>query len=99
MNRCRSCHAPIVWARTITGRRIPLDLEPATDGNVRLGLIGGEEVALVLTGGELAAAQIAGPVYRTHFQSCPNAAKHRRTPRPRTAVATLTEGQEPCEPA
>jgi hypothetical protein len=96
---CRSCGAPIRWAITPKGRRIPLDFEPARDGNVRLGAFAGEEHALVLAGAELAAAQIAGPVYRAHFSTCPNAAQHRRASRPRNAVATLTEGQEPCEPA
>ena len=25
MSRCRSCEAPIVWARTVAGKAIPLD--------------------------------------------------------------------------
>lgn len=34
MRRRRSCGAPILWARTPVGRPIPLDPEPAVDGNV-----------------------------------------------------------------
>lgn len=85
MNTCRSCHAEIRWEKTPAGKRMPLDQDPHPDGNVRLGLIGGEKVALVLAGAELAAAQIAGPMYRTHFQTCPDAAEHRRGPSPRTS--------------
>lgn len=36
-DRCRHCNAPIRWATTAKGRRMPLDAEPATDpghGNV-----------------------------------------------------------------
>jgi hypothetical protein len=31
---CRSCEAPIVWAKTANNRRMPLDPEPVPDGNV-----------------------------------------------------------------
>lgn len=30
MNRCRSCEAPIVWATSILGKRIPLDADSCT---------------------------------------------------------------------
>lgn len=30
MNRCRSCDAPIVWARTLAGKAIPVDWETTT---------------------------------------------------------------------
>lgn len=37
MSVCRSCGAPIVWATVRTsGRRIPLDAEPSSAGNVLL---------------------------------------------------------------
>jgi hypothetical protein len=35
-HRCRSCQAPIVWAHTTTGKRIPVDAAPAAGGNIRL---------------------------------------------------------------
>ncbi len=38
-DRCRSCRAPIVWARTPAGRLMPLDPTPTDDGNVEI--IGG----------------------------------------------------------
>jgi len=78
---CRSCGAPIRWARTEKGRPIPLDLDAVRDGNVDVVWIGGERVAIVLGSADAAAAQIAGhDLYKTHFATCPNAPEHRRHP-------------------
>ena len=75
MSACRSCGAPIKWARTPKGRRIPLDPDPVPDGNI------------VLRGG---VAHVDGPAaggffddgagerYVSHFATCPNARSHRR---------------------
>lgn len=76
---CRSCSAPIRWARTPKGKMIPLDAEPNRDGRIRLGHIGGEEVALVLTDpAEIAAAEFEGELYVSHFATCPQARDWRR---------------------
>lgn len=84
MSSCGSCGAPIRWAKTPAGKRIPLDAEPdRARGNVRLGYIGGEELALVLAGAELEAARIDGDLFLAHFATCPNAAAHRRPTNPR----------------
>jgi hypothetical protein len=32
-DQCRRCHAPIVWAITLRGRRMPIDAQPAQPGN------------------------------------------------------------------
>jgi hypothetical protein len=32
MSRCRSCGAPIMWATTVNGARMPLDDEPVPGG-------------------------------------------------------------------
>jgi hypothetical protein len=76
MDNCRSCGAPIVWATSqATGKPMPLDPDPAADGN--LVLMEGE--ARVLTTGERLRAQEAGTVrYKSHFATCPDATKHRR---------------------
>jgi hypothetical protein len=34
--RCRSCDAPMFWAETSRGKRIPLDQQPVHDGNMRI---------------------------------------------------------------
>lgn len=76
VSACRSCGAPIRWALTERGRRIPLDPEPYTgpepSGLFRLD--GRVPTAIAVPPGALE----AGPVYRSHFATCPNAALHRR---------------------
>lgn len=59
---------------------MPLDLEPdAERGNVLLALVGGEEIATVLTDYELAMARAnRDSLYLSHFATCPNASLHRR---------------------
>lgn len=74
--RCRSCSAPIFWCVTVNGKRIPIDREPAEDGNVT--------IERQKTGDLLATVHAASfpPVgakrWRSHFSSCPQAAQHRR---------------------
>lgn len=65
---CKSCRAPIEWARTVKGHRIPLDPGAVEDGN------------LTLERG-VARARLpddTGPARRSHFASCAHAAQHRR---------------------
>jgi hypothetical protein len=87
MTACRSCHAPIVWARTTTGKSIPVDAEDMggwtsptrfDDGNLRptgerVPSKGGATtmVVEVVTPG-------SGRFYRSHFASCPDALSWRR---------------------
>ena len=76
---CRSCGAPIIWRRTPTGGRIPLDADPRpNDGNV---LDYGDELAIVvLSHAGLVPLDAApgGTLRVSHFATCPDAAKHRR---------------------
>lgn len=79
MTACKSCGAPLRWAKTGVGKRIPLDAEPVANGNIRLGLIGGIEYAIVLPPADIACCQVDGlPLYVSHFATCPNSAQHRR---------------------
>lgn len=80
---CRSCNAPITWARIKQGgRRMPLNPEADWDrGNVRL--IGpnleGEEVGVVLSHDEARDRRKDGErLYLSHFATCPSARLHRR---------------------
>ncbi len=73
--KCRSCEAPILWAVTVKGRRIPLDAQPAHDGNIRLEDQGRFQppIAIIVTG------RIENQtLYKSHFATCPNAANHRK---------------------
>lgn len=86
MSVCRSCEREIVWAETSTTRsRIPLDPQPVPEGNVVLVPSSVEDApatAFVLGGEALARARLdQRRLYRSHFASCPHAARWRR---PRT---------------
>lgn len=75
---CSSCAALIVWAVTAsTGRAMPVDAAPADDGNVKLTARDGQPPLAVVVGNP---AKMFGVrwKYRSHFATCPNAAKHRR---------------------
>lgn len=80
MSRCRSCQAPILWALTEKGRRMPLDQEPYTGPEpaglfvLRAGVGAGPPKAIAVTPD----AFPGEPVYRSHFSTCPNAKEHRR---------------------
>jgi hypothetical protein len=72
---CRSCTAPIVWATTGGGKRMPVDAEPVADGNVELSPVNGNPVATVLDAPSL----IPGALRRSHFVTCPDAGAWRQT--------------------
>jgi hypothetical protein len=71
---CKSCGKPIRWSRTRADRRIPLDPEPAADGNVILQ----DGAALVLGPAALALLDPATPRWVPHHATCPFAARHRK---------------------
>lgn len=71
-SRCRSCGAPIWWAVTEKGGRMPLDPDPVPDGNVVINNYG---VAVVITPGDWTHD---GQRYVAHFATCPNAKTHRK---------------------
>lgn len=68
MSRCRSCRAPIVWAKnTTTGGSMPVDLYPAAGGNVvlELGPTGAQATVLGTPNDH------KGPVHYPHFATSP----------------------------
>lgn len=86
VSTCSTCAARIIWCRTITGKRMPVDVDPVPDGN------------LLLTDELLPTAQSVGRVaakpgqllYKSHFASCRQAAKHRHP----SAGATPAGGRD-----
>lgn len=71
MSRCRGCDAPIIWATTRLGSRMPLDEEPTRQGN------------MVLLRGEARHATeddraLRRPIYASHFETCPKSGEWRR---------------------
>lgn len=72
---CSSCGATIVWTRTQGGKRMPVDAEPAANGNIVLG-DGDPPAAIIVPPDERERALY--PLYVSHFASCKFAAQHRR---------------------
>lgn len=70
MNRCTSCGAKVIWAKTAKGKSMPLDATPTADGN------------LVLVNGVARIPEIGDDqpflAYKSHFATCPNADEHRK---------------------
>jgi len=75
---CSACGAPIRWATTTKGRRMPIDPEPHPEGNIRLQELddGIAPIAHVLDA--LDASMTSEPLYRSHFATCPEADEFRR---------------------
>jgi hypothetical protein len=82
VSACRSCRAEIWWAETLAGKRIPVDTEPAPDGNVVLLRGGrGEAPPVVLVMSQAQADTVipdVGPRYMSHYATCPQAAEWRK---------------------
>jgi len=77
-DKCRSCGADVVWTETTSGKRMPVDLEPTTEGNIILGLRHERPpVALVQT--KQALELLKGELlYTSHFVTCPQSKKWRK---------------------
>lgn len=71
MAQCRTCEAPVIWADTQSGRKMPIDEQPTAKGN------------MVYVGGVARTAsaedrRLGRPLYTSHFATCPDADAHRR---------------------
>jgi len=77
MARCHSCDVEIRWVLLPSGKRMPVDAEPHQAGGVVFDGCAdadGEQKAHCLKADE----PRTGDRYRSHFQTCPQAAQHRR---------------------
>lgn len=70
---CRSCGAAIYWALTGSGTSMPVDIEPVAGGNVRF--VGPARVEVL---GPIEVELEDGPLFVSHFATCPHADEHRR---------------------
>lgn len=70
MSTCRSCQKEIIWAKTTSGKAMPI--ERAVDGN----LVVVKGVAHVIPKGDEPVAGMQRFV--SHFATCVNAASHRK---------------------
>ncbi|PXY17364.1 hypothetical protein BA062_37785 [Prauserella flavalba] len=79
---CKSCRARILWATTRDGERMPVNADPASNGNVLLALQDGQLAAAVLTAGQARMSRARRiPLRLAHFATCPKADHHRRRAR------------------
>jgi hypothetical protein len=71
---CNSCRKAVVWARTETGRSMPVDAAPTREGNLLLTRSQGFARVSVCKGSILESA-IRGklPLRTSHFATCPDA--------------------------
>jgi hypothetical protein len=89
LSSCRSCGASIIWARTVAGKLIPLDAETTTlpAGHFRLETRFNPPTAVSV---------LPGPVYASHFATCPQADEWRKESRarePEVAQAARESGR------
>jgi len=76
VNRCQACDAPLRWAATTAGRRMPLNANPDPAGNVTLDDDG---IARVWSGADLVRCREAGRLlYMPHHATCPQSATFKR---------------------
>ena len=81
MSTCRSCGAEILWARTPSGKAMPLDAVPNLAGEAIL-VNDIVQVSRALADAAIDAGR-ADDVYIVHWATCPNAKAHRKPPPPR----------------
>ena len=73
MSNCRSCGAAIRWVEMEkSGKKMPLDAVPVEDGLIWI--FGGKGHT-----GDVAPAMGSMDRYTSHFATCPNAKRHRKT--------------------
>lgn len=75
MSACRSCGAPMRWARTSNGKAMPLDAEPDDTGNVVI-IDGHAETHI--SAGRAEEVRPGMPRYMPHHATCPQADDWRR---------------------
>ena len=85
---CKSCGAKIVWIKTQNGRSMPCNEEQVEyqknyRGAALIVTKDGEVVRgnIIKEGGSALVPIVDGIGYVSHFATCPNADKHRRTRR------------------
>ncbi|MFL5381277.1 MAG: hypothetical protein ACJ8GN_02000 [Longimicrobiaceae bacterium] len=77
--RCASCSAPVIWAVTPAGKRMPVDVQLSIAGNLVL-CYEVDQLGRPVSGQQVIPAppDYAGPRWASHFASCPQAALWQR---------------------
>ena len=77
-SKCRSCGALIYWAKTASGKSIPVNVLPVHRGNVLLTWSNRRRELMATVLAVPGDAQPWRNVYTSHFATCPQADAHRR---------------------
>ena len=87
MSECKSCGQPIEWAKTETGKWMPVDPAPVPGGNLSIDRSSWPPVATVMRPGEGAVQLALGAGgqqegetlgHVSHFKSCPDRDRWRK---------------------
>lgn len=72
---CKSCNRPVIWCRTANAKKMPVDPDPAPNGNVEVTEVNGIYLATVHAQRPFG---LDAPLHLSHFVTCPNADSHRK---------------------
>jgi hypothetical protein len=75
---CRSCKAPIIWAETTEGKRMPVDAEPSEPGNIKLVDRGPRRLPIAVILDATALRSTTEVLRLSHFATCPEGRNWRR---------------------
>jgi hypothetical protein len=78
MSTCKSCGAPVWFAKVSPTKTMIVDREPSPDGNIELLVpvrLGNDITCRVIPKAERDRVLIK---HKSHFATCPNAAQHRK---------------------
>ena len=74
---CSSCGAPVIWAETVNGHPMPIDLEARADGNIEL--VERETLPPVALYVKVTQPTLGdAPRFVSHFATCPDATEWRK---------------------
>lgn len=78
VERCsaKSCRQPVIWTRTERAKPMPVDEKPVMGGTIALSWGGTDQEPLVLSR-VVPPTRRYGPLYVSHFASCPSADRFR----------------------
>jgi hypothetical protein len=75
LRTCSSCSAPIFFALSPAGKKLPVDAQPVFDGGYVISEHRADVPQLVRVQDAAAPATLR---FKSHYRTCPNAAQHSR---------------------
>ncbi len=75
---CRACSRRIIWTTSPTGAILPLDARPVTVYAIEQSEKGPRAIKALSVYSAEEAVELAGPLYISHFLTCPSAREFSR---------------------